>query len=283
MLIVSIILQAIKCPNCGAPLPGSTCLYCGTVFQNFKEAIPAVPSDQSPKGLFEISLRDRSYCVLGLLAQGEHSQVLLAHRAGAVAEQVVIKVDGPDLESEWESLRRLQGRREYLDRLLPQAVAFGQCRGRNCLAYRWRSGFVHTLALARLEYPQGIAPEAAVWIWDRILAQLICLKDLGYSHGDLRLEHLLVHPRDHGIAFCGWGKARLGGQGDIAASARCIGRLLGSRAPSALRDLTQKADRFQDPRHLKEEVQKVARALFGPPRFQAFTLPKKTEANYGIR
>ena len=91
-------------------------------------------------------------------------------------------------------------------------------------------------------------------MWNRILDQLDRLKQLGDSHGDLKLEHLLVHPRDHGIAFCGWGKARLGPQNDLEMSARCIASLLGKRAPKPLLELTQSAHQFEGPSPAKKRT-----------------------------
>lgn len=277
MLIVSIILNITTCPNCGAVLKSYECEYCCSVFAPIVDPgyrIPKPRPELLPEGLFEVNVGDTPYRVLGQLARGENSQVLLARRASAVTEQVVIKLGGPELKKEWEALRHLQGRRELLDCLLPHPIQLGTVRRHTALVYRWRSGFIYTLAFARQQYPAGIPPEATVWMWNRILDQLSCLKELGYSHGDLRLEHLLVHVRDHGIAFCGWGKARLGEQGDLEASARCIGELLGPGTPSPLLDLVYSAHLYNSPQHLKTQLKRVAEAAFGPPKYRPFALPR---------
>ncbi len=277
MLIVSIILDITTCPNCGAVLKSLECEYCCSVFTPLVEPgyrIPKPRPELIPNGLFELAIGDLKYRVQGQLARGTASQVLLARRASAVSEQVVIKLGPPELQREWETLRHLQGRRELLDRLLPRPVHLGKVGDRTALVYRWRSGFIHTLQFARQQYPEGVPPEATVWMWNRILDHLSCLKELGYSHGDLRLEHLLVHVRDHGIAFCGWGQARLGEQGDLEASGRCMGELLGPGAPSQLLDLVYSAHLYNGPQHLKSELKRVATAVFGPPRYQPFALPR---------
>lgn len=258
------------------------CLYCDSVFKAPKTPEYRVPKPRSgllPRGLFELPVGKAGYSILGRLAVGENSQVLLARRARATTEQVVVKVaqDKPSEEAlrrEYSNLTHLRGRDPYLDRLLPQPVDLAPARGRLALVYRWRSGFIHTLERARKEYPEGVDPAATVWMWNRILDQLTCLESLGYSHGDLRPEHLLVHARDHGVAFCGWSRARLGPQDDLAASGRCIRRLLGSDAPKALLELTACAHQFDHPESLQNELRKVAEAVFGPPQYRPFALPR---------
>jgi hypothetical protein len=267
--------------NCGAPLETQTkvlkCLYCDSNFTplaDFGAGPPQIRPELVPKGLFEVSVGVTRYRVLGQLARGEHSRVLLARRAKAVTEQVVMKVSEEIglLEKEWANLRHLVGRCSYLDSLLPEPVGLGMARGKPALVYRWRSGFIYNLAQVRKMFPSGVDPAATVWMWNRILDQLTSLRQLGYSHGSIRLEHLLVHPRDHGVAFCGWSSVAHGGQGDLAASGRCIGELLGRGAPRPLRELTTLAGQFDRPKDLKSELKKVARAVYGPPRFRPFVL-----------
>lgn len=259
-------------------MPGLECEYCGSVFQKTVDRgfrVPKPEEELRPQGVFELRVGEARYTVLGQLATGENSQVLLARRARAVTEQVVIKIGSQELEREWATLRHLYGRRNYLDRLLPQPLHLSPVRGgKTALVYRWRSGFVYTLAFARSQYPKGVPATAVVWMWNRILDQLTCLGELGYCHGDLRLEHLLVHTRDHGIAFAGWGQARLGGHDDLGDSGRCVAELLGKKAPTSLRALTQEASLYDHPQQLKTELARVAEAAFGPPRYQSFALPR---------
>ncbi|MCA9778623.1 MAG: serine/threonine protein kinase [Candidatus Eremiobacteraeota bacterium] len=267
--------------NCGAPLQKDgrllNCPYCDSVFKPMIDLgyqIPGPRPELVPKGLFEVSVGDTRYRILGRLAQGEHTQVLVARRAAAVTEQVVIKVasDMSLLEAEWANLRHLDGRCNYLDRLLPHPISLGMARGRAALVYRWRSGFVYNLAQIRRMFRRFDSAHA-VWIWNRVLDQLTSLRQLGYCHGSLRPQHLLVQPRDHGIAFCGWRTAALGRGDDLAESGRTILHLLDLDAPPELRELAESAGCFEKPRELKSELQKVARAVYGPPRFRRLVLP----------
>ena len=277
MLIMSINVLSKTCSNCGAPLSGYLCLYCDTEYKpavDLGYRIPEPRPELVPAGLFEVELGSARYRVRGRIAVGGHSEVLLARTACAATRQVVLKVaeDVERLESEWSSLRHLQHRNSYLDRLLPQPLKLGSWRGKAVLVTGWRSGFVHTLAYARKRRPTGLDPAALVWIWSRVLDQITVLRDLGYSHRALRPEHLLVHPRDHGVAFCGWGEAVMGAHQDLADSGRCLTELMGNGAPRALRELAESAYQFDRPHHLQSELKKVARAEFGPPRFVPFAL-----------
>lgn len=250
-----------------------SCPYCDSLFTESKENTES-PKPLVPEGLFNVSVGSVSYTVLGLLARSEHNDVLLARRARAATEQVVIKARKRDrsLDDEWHLLKRLEGQHSYLDRLLPLPVARGEFRGRNLLVLRWRPGFIHTLRYVKQVYPSGIESEASVWMWNRILDQLACLRELGERHGAISLDHILVHPRDHGVAFCGLGRTGGDCEEDLGASGRCIGQLLGRNAPHSLRDLTRCAAQFEHPLALKSELNKVARAAFGPPRYRHFNL-----------
>ncbi|MGE0495462.1 MAG: zinc ribbon domain-containing protein [Vulcanimicrobiota bacterium] len=277
---MSTMLIARRCPNCGAPRQDEVvCAYCDS---QLAEA-PVRPQARTrpeilPQGLFTVEVGDTPYCVLGQLAQGENARVLLARRAQAATEQVVLKVAEPGkaevLEREWATLRHLHGRSDYLDCLLAHPLQLAQARGRLTLVTRWRSGFVYTAAQARQQYSEGVDPAATVWMWNRILDQLSCLDELGYSHNDLRPEHLLLHPRDHGVAFCGWGRAELGPGNDLARSGQCIAALLGRKAPRALVQLAHDAHHFDCPRQLRAALKDVAAAAFGPPRYRPFALPR---------
>ena len=273
------VVQKICC-NCGAPLKSLLCEYCDSSFESLKgPVVGAAGLSDSPEGYFKIQLGDREYAILGQLAQGQHSSVLLARLARRVTEQVVLKValglqGERTLKSEWAVLRELQGQCPYLDSLLPQLVGQGEVRGRWVLAYRWRSGFVHSLSRAKRDYPEGLPAVAVVWIWNRLLDQLASLEDLGFQHGELRLEHVLIHPRDHGVALCGWGQAGRGFGGDLQDSGRCMTELLGPKAPEPLKRLTREAGEFRNAEQLQGELRRVSRAVFGPPKFHKFALPR---------
>ena len=279
MLNMSIKIVQKSCLNCGAPLTGLSCSYCDTIFSVVKEsAAPAEPmkkEDLLPKGLFEVTIDGKGYRVLGELARGKRCQILLARRARAATEQVVIKLSDnhAHLREEWHQLRNLQGRRSYLDRLLPQPVACGKLETATALVYRWRSGFVYNLEQVKKSFPNGVDPAAAVWMWGRLLDQIACLASFGYSHGGIELSHVLIHPRDHGIALCSWGRAGLGEPGDLEASGRCIAELLGRRGPTPLLALADKAGTYTDPEQLAAELRDTAQRLFGEPKFTKFIFP----------
>lgn len=151
-------------------------------------------------------------------------------------------------------------------------VAFAEDEDKVTAVYRWRPGFSFTFLDARREYPLGIDPRAAVWMWNRVLDQLSCLEEIGWSHGAIAPEHLLLHPRDHGVALCGWSEAARSEGDDLRQSGAAITTLLSRNAPKALRELAQHAACFDNAASLKQELRKISESAFGPPRFHTFTL-----------
>jgi hypothetical protein len=300
-------ISALACPNCGAPvaprLGGAvTCAYCMRTLTGVPEAawaalLLAKDDEGIPDGRLTCRVAGVLYAVRGLLARGARADVLLAERVRCPTELVVLKVlrAGTAVASDAASrehalLVRLAGSTSdaapFFTTLLPQPLGVGPLQSRDlperpAIAYRWRSGFQHTLADVREAYPHGIDGRAAVWMWRRVLALLAWTHATGFAHGAVVPEHVLVHPRDHAAVLVGWSKcaarATASEAADIAMSARAIlhtvdraglpeelGRLLDDVATGAL-DL--------DARALADRVLDRATAAFGPPTFHPFTMP----------
>jgi hypothetical protein len=291
MLYVSIILKENRCLNCAAPLGAPTaslvtCAYCGSEFTvegAHGYRIPAPRPQARPAALGTVEVGDHPYLVHGRLARGHHSDVFLARRERSLTEVVLLKVAREKaaetgLRREWEVLHKIREQDAYLRYLTntPILLAQGRCAGRPArltAVYQWRCGFSFTFAQARQQYHNGVDGRAVVWMWNRILDQLSCLHQAGWAHNDLCADHLLLHPRDHGVALCGWARAARGeGDGDLACSGRCVLELLGSSAPRALRQLALHAHTYPCARALKQELRVVAEAVYGPPKFHHFTL-----------
>ncbi len=270
--------QVVICPFCQAELVQPA--------QHSRQGVIPRPLPTFYRGpvVGVVRVKGTAYRVLGRLAQGEHSDVFLAHRDTPLTQQVLLKIardpKGEALQREWQNVQSLReaASQSHLEGLLPHPVRFGTARyqdqpERLAAVYRWRSGFVFTLSDALAEYPHGVDPKAAVWIWNRVLEQLWVLHRLGFEHNDLKPEHLLVHPRDHGVMICGWTACRKGqGREDLRCSGECVRFILGKDAPKSLLLLTQQASSFSDAFELKEELARVAEAAFGPPKFHKFVL-----------
>ncbi|MES2118505.1 MAG: lipopolysaccharide kinase InaA family protein [Pseudomonadota bacterium] len=147
---------------------------------------------------------------------------MLTQRLGALPERVVIKMAHADaapgrLEREWEVLRQLQAAAHpgaaYFSQRLPQPVAFGVAEETggaraDALLLRNPAGYWGSLADVMNNYPHGVDPRHAVWIWRRVLDVLGYVHDIGWVHGQLTPAHLLVQPGDHGMLIIGWGDAQ---------------------------------------------------------------------------
>lgn len=288
MLIMSIIDRGLQCPNCSAPMRAGAsfvnCAYCGSEF--YLPPLPGfrVPDPRPyphPEGVDTVKVGDHLYRVHGQLAQGTNCSVFLARRKRALTEMVILKVAPPQCEEalrrEWDTVTTLRARHEFLAHLLAEPILWSKLQRelRSALptaVYRWMPGFHFTLLDARKQYPTGVEPRAAIWMWNRLLELLACLHSLEYSHGDLRPEHMLLHPRDHGLTLCGWSSSWHGSGSDLADGGRSIASVLGSDAPPALKELALEAGGFESAVHLKQELKRVSRACFGSPAFHRFNL-----------
>lgn len=270
----------------------------------------------------------RRYVLLGRLARGASSDVFLARRDHRLTEQVVIKMlrareDHDRLTHEHDVLQALQRAThrgsEHFTRLLPSPIAHGEARlglhghegPRVVTVLGWASGFVHTFRDVREAYPSGVPATATVWLWKRVLETLAWLHEVGFVHGAILPEHLLVHARDHGVRLVGFSSAAPPGQPlsafardseafhpravwagggtsvavDLCMSARSVLFALGAddlRVPSSvplplatlLRSVADDdAGGRRDAWALVGELDAAAKEAFGPPCYVPFAMP----------
>ncbi|HSI12416.1 MAG TPA: lipopolysaccharide kinase InaA family protein [Chthoniobacter sp.] len=306
---------AVNCPQCSAPLPriaiwrSVKCPSCGALItrteslvmrETFRQALLRARSGSGMAG-GDIQCGGDSYQLGQLLGRGETSQVYLARRVGILPFVATIKLssasDAPARYArEAQVLRELQalqsdGAGAYFSQLLPEAVAVGAVEGSNhakCgLVLRYPNGFWGSLAALNERYAQGLDPRHTVWIWRRMLEVLNFIHAQGWSHGDIRPEHVLVHPQNHGARIIGWSSAQRGtgakGQvADLLRSARVVLVLLSgaggsssipSHVPAGLAQLVTRAGQDEDfcrgqgAQGLDALLRAEARAAFGPPAF----------------
>jgi len=232
--------HAIICPQCNAPLTPhrfarmAVCAYCGTTVQLDETSLSAAifhesfrlwntPTSYSFANC--ISLGERHWALERLIAHGSVADVYTARRARWPTELVLVKVlrdkrDGGIFDHEWNMLQSLQqsnapGADLFL-RLVPQPVLHGDISAGLMVAqrvsiFRWASGFYHTFEEIARGYPQGIPPQASIWVWRRILELLSFLHASGMVHGAVLPPHLLTQENEHGVRLVGYNNATLGG------------------------------------------------------------------------
>ncbi len=252
--------------------------------ESFRQALT-----RARQGSGDIQCAGEPYRLLDLLGTGELSQVYLARRVGAMPYLATVKLSSLPAAAvryarEATVLRALHA----LSSLLPEVMAQGPLDGdssRHALVLAYPNGFWGTLADLTERFPQGLDPRHAVWIWRRILDVLRFVHGHGWSHGDLRPEHALVHPGDHAVRLIGWGSAQQdpNAQGmDLVRSARTVVVLIsgasGSSAipgavPPPLATLLTRAShdetfcRTQGAQGLDDMLRAAAHDAFGPPSF----------------
>jgi serine/threonine protein kinase len=234
------------------------------------------------------------------LGVGETSQVYLARRTGSQPLLVTIKLSSSPKSEELyarearisQELQQLdsEGAGSYYSSLLPEVIAHGAVEGNHAgqaLVLRHPSGYWGSLATLNERFAPGIDPRHSVWIWRRMLDVLNFVHDRGWSHGDVRPEHALVHPHDHGVRLIGWSSAKKGAVEndkvtDLCRSARVVQVLLcgtsGSGTvpggvPTGLAQLVTKAStdhefcRLHGAVGLDALLRAEAKAAFGSPAF----------------
>jgi serine/threonine protein kinase len=238
------------------------------------------------------------------LGAGEISQVHLACRIGSLPLLATVKISSaataPAIYAhEAQVSRELQlldtdGAGAYFSRLLPEIIAQGVVEGnsgKQALVLRHPSGYWGSLASLNERFASGIDPRHAVWIWRRMLEILNFIHRHGWCHGDVRPEHALVHPRDHGVRLIGWSSARKGAgekdqAGDLCRTARVARVLLCGaggpdmphNVPTGLAELVTRAAtdegfcRSQGAEGLDALLRAEAQAAFGPPSFVPLTI-----------
>lgn len=269
-------LRALLCPHCGATLPPEArtrvvvCGYCKASVTCDEDFVPAAEFKRALTGLDadpslippheKVWIAGLPYRLLGRIARGESTDVLLAERARRLTERVLIKAlrapgDADLLDREWDALAALhrseaQGAPHFVQRL-PQPVARGKLQGAGAeipaLVHRYKSGFRYSLAEVAGAHPGGVDARHGVWIWRRILELLGWVHRSGFAHGAVLPQHVVVHARDHGADLVGFSCAvRLGGKERLPAvspahRAHYPADVLGGATPSASSDIVMSA------------------------------------------
>lgn len=299
----------LTCPQCSAPLPrvaiwrAVTCGFCGALItrteslvrrDTFRQALSRAKAAAAVQGT-TVVCAGVAYRIIDDLGGTCETSVYLACSTGAHPYLATVCLSSAvgaasRCTREAEVLRQLADgiASGYGLRLLPEVVAFGPVAdgdGRFALVLRHPAGFWGSFAALNQRFPDGIDPRHAVWIWRRMLEVLQLVHGMGWTHGDIRPEHGLVHPADHGVLLIGWASAVNGGGAkgraeDLSRTARVVMMLLGgdgeampAAVPEALSRLVSNAghDVSFCEKHgatgLDALLRDAAREAFGPPAF----------------
>jgi len=309
---------ALTCPQCGSPLPrvalwrAVKCGACGALVvrsedslltrETFRQAF--IRASQNSVGGRTVVCGGNSYQIIQVLGTGEISQVHLARRIGSLPLLATVKLSSISRAEvlyahEAEVSRELQlldrdGAGAYFSTLLPEVIAQGAVdrnHGEQALVLRHPTGYWGSLATLNERFAFGLDPRHAVWIWRRMLEILNFIHINGWCHGDVRPEHALVHPPNHGVRFIGWSSARkVAGEkdkgADLCRSARVVQVLLcgasdsglPNSVPAGLAQLVTCAAtdegfcRSQGGEGLDAQLRAEAKVAFGPPSYVPFEI-----------
>jgi serine/threonine protein kinase len=273
--------RAVKCGSCGALITKSESIV---TRDSFRQAL--VRARQS---VGDIQCAGHQYRLLELLGTGEMSQVYLAQRVGAVPYLATIKLSSSPpavtrYAREAEVLRELHALSPLLPEVIAQATLDGDS-SRQALVLAHPNGYWGSLADLNARFPEGLDPRHAVWIWRRMLDALHFVHAHGWSHGDVRPEHALVHAGDHAVRLISWGGAAKDARHQALDLVRCARTVmvlvsgasgadtLPGRVPVPLANLVTRASRdetfcrTQGAQGLDDLLRAAAQEAFGPPSF----------------
>ncbi len=310
---------ALNCPQCSAPLPrvaiwrSVKCASCGALItrgesiverDSFRQALARAKQGLGSAG-GEIQCRGQQYHLMQHIGSGTVSEVWLARRLGTLPFLATLKLsstaEGAKQHAcEAEVLRELQtshsdAAASFAAQRLPEVIAEGKVDGsdsKHALVLRHPTGYWGSLAALSHRFPSGIDPRHAVWIWRRMLDVLHFIHAQGWSHGDIRPEHALVHPQDHGVKLIGWASAEKNAgtkehTRDLMHCSRVVMVLLcgatdagsiPSHVPSGLAKLVSRASDDEDfcrtngAPGIDTLLRAEAAAAFGPPTFVPLNL-----------
>jgi hypothetical protein len=315
--------RALLCPQCGGLLPKQAlwrivnCPFCNSTVTRNTRVVLARTFHEVHRNLIESLTRGNDAVQVGgvvyrrlfQIGAGNSTQVLLCERVTPATERVILKIASEQdkascFDDEIAALTALQAVESadsaYFTMRLPQVIQSGPTErtpghARQVLVLRHVCGFWGSLDQVRVRHATGVDARHIVWIWRRILQVLDFVHRHGWSHGDLRPEHLLVHPRDHDILLCGWSRARWNSGNsheqrmisDLRQSAWAMRELLApldqgpeefGAAPqplvSLLRGVSDGASRYKDQTAsaIETMLQQAAWESFGTPKFIEFRI-----------
>lgn len=325
--------RVLKCPQCSAPIvPGpfarlTECPHCGSTIALDEEIVERArfrraleewcdPRRQGVVGW--VSIGGMQWTQLRRIGEGERCDVFAAVRARWPSERVVLKVlvehrKGGELKREWENLEEL---RRPLGSLLafrlPDPVVQGTLEGAGmgpteAIVLRCPPGRFASAAAVGAANPSGIPARPAIWLWRRVLESLASLHRVGWCHGAVSPDHVLVEAGEHGARLIGfecagehgaelpgWAHAarrcvQAAGRPpshdpavDVAMSASVVEGLLGAErrtGPKGLLQLLDKARRFElDPSsslawRVRESLGALAGEVYGAAVFCPLNVP----------
>ncbi len=220
----------------------------------------------------------------------------LMRREAAALSQLDSQVDAT-LRAYFPQLVEAQRRQDPLTGVLRRANVVARLTG------------FRTLAEVQAAFPLGLDPRDAAWMWRRLLVALGAAHRAGLVHGAVLPEHVMIHPRQHGLVLVDWcyscpapdGQVRAlvkrylswyppevlsehtaGPDLDIWLATRCMTELIGSRMPAAMASfargclLANPARRPSDAWELLAELDELLGRLYGPRTFRPFAVPATT-------
>jgi hypothetical protein len=280
-------------------------------------ALWAAYSGVTPSGgFFTITTRKRGYAVSRAAVRGAVannypcSWMEDGAECKGVMRMPIAPRDSDLMASEAEALKALGEGDEKFRPFVPELVESFRHRDKATKMERrvnvtaWEDGF-YSLREVMKAFPDGLNHRDAAWMFRRLLVALGFAHDVGYVHGAVLPQNILIHPEEHGLVlneWCfsvplkqtlrAWDKSMAGfyppeaeakeqatQATDLFMAAMTLKALVGRRAPAALRafirgcTLEWESMRPHSAWDLRREYDDLIERLYGPRRFRPFAMP----------
>lgn len=174
---------------------------------------------------FEVSTRKRTYLVDGLAFRGSVANLYacsyvrdpggklkqgLLKLPRSVRDNDLVTAEASALKKIWATGKRRTAYYPRLEDAFKHRDATTRVT-RQAVVTRRLDGFISLADVLRV-YPDGLDARDLAWIWRRALAAVSLLSELEIVHGSLIPEHVLIHPVEHGVQFCGFTSSVPAGQ-----------------------------------------------------------------------
>lgn len=113
------------------------------------------------------------------------------------------KADNDLMAAECAALKALGKGTEY-PRYLCKVLDSFEASGRRTTVMSYADGYLPLHAIVEM-FPMGMDFRHVVWFCNRLLSLVGYAQRKGYVHGGITPDHLLYHPRSHGLKLVGWG------------------------------------------------------------------------------
>ena len=265
----------------------------GELYRAGLEAVEAGTYGQrvAMTGAVLIQTKRHAYKVSHLASRGKIANIYAATYEGeSGTEEAWLSVardprEGPKLAKEATTLKSLLTANpdlyDMLSLYVPRYIeAFAYRRGRTnrqAIAYQAVPG-LFSLRDVLDTYPNGCDAKDTAWMMRRLLFALALVHSTGWRHGAVTLDHVMIHPIEHGVLLFDWTQAdqdMAQAKADVMAAAEVMLAITARPMPVRMERFLgalRKGHGLPNAMELVDEYDSLIVDLWGPRRYRPFQM-----------